>query len=67
MDNRPSVRELQRHQADYLEWMICPICKGGRGEVMPVYDEETGQQIDYRVQPCSLCAGERVIRRVVAE
>jgi hypothetical protein len=61
---RPSVKTLQRNQAAYPEWVVCPVCRGGRGEVVPIYDEETGEHIDYTVQPCPLCAGEKVIPRL---
>lgn len=65
MTNRPSVRALQRRQQDFPDWVICPVCLGGRGEVIPVYEPETGEHIDYAVQECQVCHGEGVIPRPV--
>jgi hypothetical protein len=60
---KPSVRELQRNGSAYPGWRVCPICRGGRGEVIPVLDEETGEIIEYQVVDCILCNGEKVIPR----
>lgn len=64
---KPSVRELERHGPSYPGWIVCPLCHGRRGEVVPVYDDETGERLDYQVVECSLCHGERVIQRVTPE
>lgn len=56
----PKIEEYRKNPSFYPEWVICRLCRGGRGKTVALLDEEAGT-IEYKTVPCDLCNGQRLI------